>query len=42
VGSGWFDSADTTSMVTLVAGCTYPDAWSAVGSPVPAVCTGAP
>ncbi|KAJ7929518.1 glycoside hydrolase [Mycena leptocephala] len=42
VGSGWFDSADTVSMVTLVAGCTYPDAWSAVSSPVPAVCTGAP
>ncbi|KAJ6528562.1 glycoside hydrolase superfamily [Mycena capillaripes] len=41
VGSGWFDASDTASMVTAVAGCTYPDAWSAVSSPVPALCTGA-
>ncbi|KAJ7035081.1 glycoside hydrolase family 5 protein [Mycena alexandri] len=41
VGSGWFDAQDTASMVTAVAGCTYPDAWSAVSSVVPPVCTGA-
>ncbi|KAJ7605280.1 glycoside hydrolase superfamily [Mycena polygramma] len=29
LGSGWFDAADTACMVTAVAGCTYPDAWSA-------------
>ncbi|KAJ6502951.1 glycoside hydrolase family 5 protein [Mycena vitilis] len=41
LGSGWFDAADTASIVTAAAGCTYPDAWSAVSSAVPAVCTGA-
>ncbi|KAJ7120635.1 glycoside hydrolase family 5 protein [Mycena filopes] len=41
VGSGWFDAQDTAAMVTAVAGCTYPDAWSAVSSAVPAACTGA-
>ncbi|KAJ7259184.1 glycoside hydrolase superfamily [Mycena haematopus] len=41
-GSGWFDAADTALAMTAVAGCTYPDAWSALGSTVPAVCTGTP
>ncbi|KAJ7773286.1 glycoside hydrolase family 5 protein [Mycena metata] len=40
VGNGWFDAQDTGPMVTAVAGCTYPDAWSAVSSVVPPVCTG--
>ncbi|KII95444.1 glycoside hydrolase family 5 protein [Plicaturopsis crispa FD-325 SS-3] len=39
-GDGWFDTADTAGGVTVVAGCTYPDAWSAVGIPVPTVCGG--
>ncbi|KAJ7892517.1 glycoside hydrolase family 5 protein [Mycena olivaceomarginata] len=39
-GNGWFDAADQVPMVTAVAGCTYPDAWSAVGSAIPPVCTG--
>ncbi|KAJ7617572.1 glycoside hydrolase superfamily [Mycena rosella] len=39
VGDGWFDTAPA---VTAVAGCTYPDAWSALNSPAPtALCTGA-
>ncbi|KAJ7831752.1 hypothetical protein B0H13DRAFT_246507 [Mycena leptocephala] len=42
MGNGWFDAADQTPMVTAVAGCSYPDAWSAVSSTVPAVCTGTP
>ncbi|KAJ6449848.1 glycoside hydrolase family 5 protein [Mycena sanguinolenta] len=42
VGSGWFDAADTALVMTAVAGCTYPDAWSALSSAVPAVCTGTP
>ncbi|KAJ7923857.1 glycoside hydrolase family 5 protein, partial [Mycena leptocephala] len=42
VGNGWFDAADQTPMVTAVAGCPYPFAWSAVSSPVPTVCTGTP
>ncbi|KAJ7086334.1 glycoside hydrolase family 5 protein [Mycena belliarum] len=41
VGSGWFAAQDTALAVTPVAGCTYPNAWSAVGSPVPTVCKGA-
>ena len=35
VGDGWFDAQDTNPMVTPVAGCVYPDAWSAAASPVP-------
>ncbi|KAJ7142765.1 glycoside hydrolase family 5 protein [Mycena epipterygia] len=43
VGNGWFDAGDTALAMTVVAGCSYPDAWSAVSSPVPTgVCTGAP
>jgi len=42
IGNGWFDAQDQTPMMTTVAGCTYPDAWSAVSSAVPAVCTGSP
>ncbi|KAJ7351416.1 hypothetical protein DFH08DRAFT_1078433 [Mycena albidolilacea] len=30
------------TFVTPVAGCTYPDAWSAIGPPVPGVCTETP
>ncbi|KAJ7466517.1 glycoside hydrolase family 5 protein [Mycena latifolia] len=42
VGDGWFDAADTQLVMTAIAGCTYPDAWSALSSPAPtAVCTGA-
>jgi len=38
VGNGWFDPQDTTSAMTPVAGCEYPDAWGATGVPVPPVC----
>ncbi|KAJ6533670.1 glycoside hydrolase superfamily [Mycena capillaripes] len=42
VGNGWFDTGDTQAAVTVVAGCTYPNAWSALTSPPPtALCTGA-
>ncbi|KAJ7907933.1 glycoside hydrolase family 5 protein [Mycena leptocephala] len=42
VGNGWFDAGDTQAAVTAVAGCTYPNAWSALTSPPPtALCTGA-
>ncbi|KAJ7777689.1 glycoside hydrolase family 5 protein [Mycena maculata] len=42
VGDGWADAGDTAPGVTAVAGCTYPDAWSALSSPAPtALCTGA-
>ncbi|KAJ7758995.1 glycoside hydrolase family 5 protein [Mycena maculata] len=41
VGDGWVDAGDTAPGVTTVAGCTYPDAWSALGAPAPtALCTG--
>ncbi|KAJ7862487.1 hypothetical protein B0H14DRAFT_3444671 [Mycena olivaceomarginata] len=36
IGNGCFDAADQAPMVTPVAGCTYPDAWNAIGSAVPA------
>ncbi|KAJ7491869.1 glycoside hydrolase superfamily [Mycena galericulata] len=42
IPNGWFDAGDTAPGVTAVAGCTYPDAWSAVSSSAPtALCTGA-
>lgn len=40
-GNGWFDAQDTQQFVTAVSGCTYPDAWNAQDSPVPAVACGA-
>ena len=40
VGDGWFDTADTAGGVTVVQGCTYPNAWSAVGIAVPTQCGG--
>ncbi|KAJ7662453.1 glycoside hydrolase superfamily [Mycena rosella] len=41
-GNGWFDPSDVAPGVTAVAGCTYPDAWSALSLPLPtATCTGA-
>jgi hypothetical protein len=40
VGDGWFDTADTASGVTVVQGCSYPNAWSAVGVSVPTACGG--
>ncbi|TCD64393.1 hypothetical protein EIP91_004141 [Steccherinum ochraceum] len=40
-GDGWFNAQDNSPMVTTVAGCTYPDAWSAADLPVPTQCTGA-
>lgn len=33
-GNGWYDAQDRASAPTPIAGCTYPDAWSAVGSPI--------
>ncbi|KAF7378328.1 Glycoside hydrolase family 5 protein [Mycena sanguinolenta] len=41
-GDGWFDAGDTALAMTAVAGCTYPNAWDAVSTAVPAVCTGVP
>ncbi|KAG6382083.1 glycoside hydrolase family 5 protein [Boletus reticuloceps] len=35
IGDGWYDSADTGLAPTQVQGCSYPDAWDAVGSAVP-------
>ncbi|KAJ7448949.1 glycoside hydrolase family 5 protein [Mycena latifolia] len=41
-GNGWFDAQDTALGVTAVAGCMYPNAWSALSSAAPtALCTGA-
>ena len=40
VGDGWFDTADSAGGVTVVQGCTYPNAWSAVGIAVPTQCGG--
>lgn len=34
-GNGWVDPSDTASDVIEVAGCSYPDAWGAVGAPMP-------
>ncbi|KAG1767470.1 glycoside hydrolase family 5 protein [Suillus placidus] len=34
-GNGWFDSGDTGLAPTQVQGCTYPNAWDAVSSPMP-------
>ncbi|KAJ7066845.1 glycoside hydrolase family 5 protein [Mycena belliarum] len=34
-GNGWFNAGDTAPGVTAVAGCTYPDAWSALNLPAP-------
>ena len=42
VGNGWADAGDSGMMVTAVQGCVYPDAWNAVGSPVPSVLCPAP
>ncbi|KAK7045305.1 glycoside hydrolase family 5 protein [Favolaschia claudopus] len=42
VGNGWYDPQDQTPMVTTVAGCGYPFAYSALSSAVPPVCTGSP
>ncbi|KAG6333841.1 hypothetical protein ID866_5246 [Astraeus odoratus] len=36
IGNGWYDSNDQALSPTEVAGCSYPDAWDAVSSPVPA------
>ena len=41
VGSGWFNSDDTTLAPTPIAGCTYPDAWDAAGVAVPPLCSAA-
>ncbi|KAJ7873217.1 hypothetical protein B0H13DRAFT_2349129 [Mycena leptocephala] len=35
-------SVASLAFVTPVVGCTYPDTWSAIGSPVPEVCTETP
>jgi glucan 1,3-beta-glucosidase len=42
VGNGWYNPQDTTSAMTPVAGCSYPDAWDATAVPVPPACAGAP
>jgi len=40
-GDGWFDAADNGDGVTVIQGCTYPNAWSASGIPIPSACGGA-
>lgn len=40
VGNGWFDPSDSAPGVTAIAGCTYPNAWSAVSLPIPTACGG--
>ncbi|KAF9461827.1 glycoside hydrolase superfamily [Collybia nuda] len=40
VGNGWFNAKDTASAPTPIAGCTYPDAWDAIGVAVPRACGG--
>lgn len=35
VGNGWADPSDTASAYVPIEGCSYPNAWSAVGSPYP-------
>jgi len=39
-GTGWYDSSDTTAGVTVIQGCSYPDAWSALNQPLPTLCGG--
>lgn len=38
VGDGWFDAADNGGGITVVAGCSYPNAWSATSIPIPTAC----
>ncbi|KAF7981414.1 hypothetical protein HWV62_33395 [Athelia sp. TMB] len=40
VGDGWADRSDTAAGVTVIAGCAYPNAWSAVSVSVPTACPG--
>lgn len=40
VGDGWFNTADNGGGVTVVQGCQYPNAWSAVDASVPTGCGG--
>lgn len=40
VGNGWADPTDTASFATAISGCTYPNAWLAISSPIPAACGG--
>lgn len=35
VGNGWADPSDTVGAYVPIAGCNYPNAWSAVSSPYP-------
>jgi glucan 1,3-beta-glucosidase len=39
-GNGWFDKSDTVGAYTSIQGCSYPNAWAAVGVAVPATCGG--
>ena len=34
-GDGWYDKSDTTPLMTRIAGCNYPDAYSAATLPAP-------
>lgn len=40
IGDGWYDSSDTGGGVTVIQGCNYPPAWSAVGAAAPSNCGG--
>ncbi|KAI6043526.1 glycoside hydrolase family 5 protein [Pisolithus marmoratus] len=35
IGNGWYDGSDQGLSPTEVAGCSYPNAWDAVSSPMP-------
>ncbi|KAG6840682.1 hypothetical protein C0991_005143, partial [Blastosporella zonata] len=37
-GNGWFNAQDNGGAPTPIAGCKYPDAWDAIGVPVPPHC----
>ncbi|KAF7977046.1 hypothetical protein HWV62_4816 [Athelia sp. TMB] len=37
-GNGWFDASDTAPGVIKIAGCKYPDAWSAISAALPTTC----
>lgn len=40
LGNGWYDSSDTAGGITVIPGCSYPNAWSAVGAAIPTGCGG--
>ncbi|KAF8322656.1 glycoside hydrolase [Clavulina sp. PMI_390] len=39
-GNGWFNSADTASLMVNISGCSYPDAWAQTQIPLPSTTCG--